>query len=69
MNPTLARHYRYFRQHQRETYGDSGLCVDGRSARQFTGGGAAYGFHAVAAVASARNFINFRDRLISRRRK
>lgn len=55
----VAHHYRRFRRHQLETYGNSGLHIGGVDQREFTGGGAAYGFHAVAAYQSARAHIHF----------
>lgn len=55
----LAHQYRQRRAHQLETYGDSGLYQDGRSLRQFTGGGASYGMHAIAAYWSARAHLHF----------
>lgn len=62
MREGLLHHYRRARDWQRESYGNSGLHLpDGqggfRDARQFTGGGAAYGFHASAAYWSARRAI------------
>lgn len=59
MRSDLLHHYRRYRAHQVATYGNSGLHVDGADQRQFTGGGAAYGFHAVAAFDSARSHIHF----------
>ena len=59
MRQAVLHHYRRNRAHQTATYGDSGLWVDGKSAREFTGGGAAYGFHAVAAYMSAKSYIHF----------
>jgi len=67
MNKAILHHYRRFRRHQIETYG-----LDGQhrwddkqgkyvSARQFTGGGAAYGEHAYAAYNSARRHIHFME--------
>lgn len=55
----LLHHYRQTRAHQLETYGDSGLYQGGRSLRQFTGGGAVYGLHALAAYQSARRHLHF----------
>jgi len=64
MNKAILHFYRASRAHQIETYGNSGLQVlrDGKfvDAREFTGGPAAYGFHAVAAYNSARSEIHFR---------
>jgi hypothetical protein len=60
MNTSILHYYRQFRAHQFATFSDSGECIDGRSTRTFTGGGAAYGFHAMAAYQSARAHIHFR---------
>lgn len=65
MNKALTHYYRQARQHQLNTYGLDGLHIpDGkggfRSARQFTGGGAAYQNHAIAAFYSAKGAIRFR---------
>jgi hypothetical protein len=59
MNKDILHHYRHYRQHQIDTYGNSGLWVDGVDQRQFTGGGAAYGLHAYAAYWAARRHISF----------
>jgi hypothetical protein len=59
----VAHYYRKFRQHQMETYGDSGLYVDGVNQREFTGGGAWPGYHALAAYQSARSQVHFIDQL------
>lgn len=59
MNRTVKHHYRRFRQHQLDTYGNSRLYINGVDQRQFTGGGAFYGHHAIAAYASARQHIHF----------
>ena len=56
----VLNHYRRNRRHQLATYGNSGLWVNGVDQRQFTGGGAAYGFHAIAAYWSARSSIHFK---------
>jgi hypothetical protein len=63
MNERLKHYYLKNRQHQLDTYGNSGLWFQGRDQRQFTGGGAAYGWHAVAAWNSARSHCHFVDRL------
>jgi len=63
MNSAILHHYRQNRAHQMSTYGNSGLHIlrNGQyvDAREFTGGPAAYGFHAVAAYQSARSHIHF----------
>ena len=58
-NKPLARHYKRYRRHQLDTYGNSGLYRDGVDQRQFTGGSAAYGWHAYAAYLSAKSHIHF----------
>ena len=63
MNKQLLHFYKQKRAHQMATYGNSGLFVAGVDQRQFTGGGAAYGFHALAAYNSARSHIHFRKTL------
>lgn len=63
MDQRVLFYYRKARQHQLETYGNSGLYVDGRDQRQFTGGGAWYGEHALSAYQTARSQISFIDRL------
>ena len=75
----LAHYYRQARAHQLATYGNSGLWLPYaknalgmdlfRDARQFVGGGAAYGCHAQAAYCSARQQIHFRKRVAAQRRK
>jgi hypothetical protein len=50
-------YYKKFRAHQMATYGNSGLWIDGVDQRQFSGGGAACGFHAVSAYNSARSHV------------
>lgn len=59
LTPELIHWYRKVRQHQLDTYGNSGLYIEGRDQRQFTGGGAWYGEHALAAYCSARSTIHF----------
>ncbi len=59
----LKHYYRQCRDHQVATYSDSLLYIDGVNQRQFTGGGAAYGHHAEAAINYARGQIRFRKRL------
>ena len=49
-----AFEYRRMREHQNSTYRNSGLWVNGVDQRQFCGGGAVYGCHALAAFHSAR---------------
>ncbi|MEK9754694.1 MAG: hypothetical protein VW338_15980 [Rhodospirillaceae bacterium] len=63
MRKDLLHYYRDARRHQLATYGNSGLWIDGRDARQFTGGGAAYGEHALAAYWAARRRIYFMAQL------
>jgi hypothetical protein len=77
MRSRLAYYYRGYRQHQLATYGNSGLHVNGVDQRQFVGGGAAYGWHAVAAFTSAKHQVylarlreqELRDLLRRRRRR
>ena len=59
MNIAILHHYRNARRHQFATYSKDGLHIDGVDQRQFTGGGAAYGFHAYAAFLSAKRAIHF----------
>ncbi len=67
MNTTLLNAYRRNRQHQMNTYGNSGLRVwndtkgEFVDAREFVGGGAAYQSHALAAYWSARRSMHFRE--------
>jgi hypothetical protein len=69
VNSRLLHFYRQARQHQAATYGNSGLhvwnekCGEYVGAREFTGGGAAYQYHALAAYWSARRAVAFRDDL------
>lgn len=63
MKSAVLHYYRQARQHQLATYSKSGLYMDGVDQRQFTGGGAAYGFHAYAAFLSAKRAIHFRATL------
>ncbi len=63
MNQSIQHYYRAARFHQIDTYGPSGLYIAGVDQRQFVGGGAAYGCHALAAYQSARSTIAFRARL------
>ena len=68
MNNNLMHSYKKYRRHQIDTYQLDGLCVrnangDLVSKRQFAGGGAAYGFHAIAAFDSARSMMHFRKTL------
>lgn len=63
MNRTVLAYYRQMRAHQLATYGNSGLHVNGVDQRQFTGGSAAYGQHAIAAYMAAKRQINFRKTL------
>ena len=55
----IEHHYKRYRKHQNDTYGDSGIYMNGKSLRQFTGGGACYGCHAIAAYLSAKSHIHF----------
>ena len=59
MKTSLVHHFKQNRQHQMATYSIDGLYIDGIDQRQFTGGGAAYGFHASAAYQSARSHLHF----------
>ena len=58
----MLHYYRQARRHQIETYGPSRLHANGADLRQHHGGGAAYGWHAVAAYNYARGQIHFRER-------
>jgi hypothetical protein len=56
----VAHHYKRYRRHQLDTYGISvEIFRDGVDQRQFTGGGAAYGWHAYAAYLSAKSHLHF----------
>ena len=73
MDTRLVAEYRKNRAWQLETYGDSPLRAQNAdgvfvSARQFVGGGAAYGEHAYAAYMSARRHIAFIDELKAKNR-
>ncbi|MBL4836449.1 MAG: hypothetical protein JKY34_02630 [Kordiimonadaceae bacterium] len=59
----LRHYYRMERRHQMETYGNSGLHIDGKDAREFTGGSAAYQCHAEAAYWSARRHMHFMSKI------
>lgn len=59
MRNSILHHYKRIRRHQMATYGNSGLSENGRDCRQFTGGGAAYQCHAIAAYTSARSHVHF----------
>ena len=59
MNTDLLHKYKAARQHQMNTYRNSGLHIDGVDQRQFVGGSAAYGYHALAAYWSARSSLHF----------
>ena len=59
MNATVLYHYRRYRALQLETYGNSNIFRDEVDQREFTGGGAAYGRHALAAYNYARSHIHF----------
>ncbi len=64
MRKAILHYYQQERQHQMETYGKGvALFINGVDQHQFTGGGAAYGFHAVAAYYSARRAIHSRETL------
>lgn len=63
MKNEILHYYRQRRRHQLETYGGVVLLINGVDQRQFTGGGAAYGEHAIAAYNSARRSIHFRETL------
>lgn len=63
VNRAIKHHYKRFRAHQLETYGNSNLWVDGRNVRQFTGGSAPYGEHAISAYLSAKRHIHFMENL------
>jgi hypothetical protein len=55
--------YRKVRRHQQDTYGRSNYWINGVDQRQHSGGGAAYGYHAVAAYLSAKAHLHFMARL------
>tara|TARA_Y100000310_G_scaffold291253_1_gene319094 strand:- start:69 stop:269 length:201 start_codon:yes stop_codon:yes gene_type:complete len=59
INRTVRHHYRRYRRQQLETYGNSGLHVNGKDQRQFTGGSAEYGYHAQVAYNMAKAHIHF----------
>ena len=59
----VALAYRKCRRHQMDTYGPSGLWINGVDQRQHVGGGAAYGYHAVAAYMSAKAHLHFMARM------
>ena len=59
-NNALLHFYRKARQWQIETYGSTGLHIDGKDQREFAGGGSCVGCHAEAAISSARGQIHFR---------
>lgn len=69
ISPELIHHFRRLRKHQLDTYGNSGLFIDGKDAREFTGGGAAYGQHAYAAFLGAKRTIHFRRELSAKNKK
>ena len=56
----LRTYYRFYRLRQMETYGSSGLHINGVDQRQFEGGGAHYGSHALCAYSAARLAIYHR---------
>lgn len=58
----LASVFASQRAHQMATYRNSGLSIDGKDARQFTGGGACYGYHAMAAFQAARSWLYFLEK-------
>jgi hypothetical protein len=58
MDKAVLHYYRQARAHQVKTYGSKTIYPSGRT--EFTGGGAAYGCHAQAALQSARGTIFFR---------
>ena len=66
MKHAILHYYRASRLHQLDTYGPSGFYINGVDQRQHTGGGAAYGCHALAAYQSARSTIHFRANLAER---
>jgi len=59
MNQAILHHYRRFRKHQFETYSLDGEYINGRNTRKFSGGGAAYGYHATAAYLAAKRHTHF----------
>lgn len=63
MNNALLHHFKRFRRHQMETYSMKGDFVNGRNTREFSGGGAAVGHHAMAAFWQAKRHIHFMQTL------
>lgn len=63
MESALLHHYKRFRAHQMDTYGKSGLHINGVDQNQYTGGGAVYQYHARAAYNSARLHIHFMKKI------
>ena len=59
MNTALWRHYKQNRQYQLDTYSQDNIWFKGVRTYEYSGGGAAVGFHAVAAYNSARSHIYF----------
>lgn len=55
----LRAQYQKARAWQFQTYGLDQVYVDGKNIKQHTGGGAAYGHHALAAFNSAKRHIHF----------
>ncbi len=68
MNAAILHYYQAARRHQINTFGNSGLWIQGIDQRQFTGGGAAYQCHAIAAYNHARGQIRFRADLAATNR-
>jgi hypothetical protein len=61
MNRELLHYYRRARAYQLANYSNSNLHDEhGHDLRQFTGGSAAYGWHAYAALREAKREIHFR---------
>jgi hypothetical protein len=55
----LWNHYKQNRKHQMDTYSRDNVWFQGVRTYEYSGGGAAVGFHAVAAYNSARSHIHF----------
>ncbi len=63
MNKAILYHYRRIRAHQLATYSNTGLHINGIDQRRYTGGGACYQYHAMAAYQSARRHVYFMKRI------
>lgn len=63
VSKALINHYKRNRQHQLETYSRDNVWYKGVRTYEYSGGGAAAGFHALAAYNSAKSHIHFMDTL------